>query len=180
MTIAATCAVSEVSRRPSYYRAEQYDSDLGLYYLRARYYNPATGRFLSRDPLAGDPADPKTLHKYLYANGDPVDLLDPTGRATYVKPTWGNAAGEYLGLINSIAIRTFTFTQITVPIFLATPQGKALLVLAVTTLGLGLANTCDFLEFTEFLDDAFNSETRVTPPSTDCNEQPHPYEPPEE
>ena len=32
------------------YRGEQYDSDLGLYYLRARYYNPLTGRFLSRDP----------------------------------------------------------------------------------------------------------------------------------
>ena len=27
-----------------------YDSDLGLYYLRARYYNPVTGRFVSRDP----------------------------------------------------------------------------------------------------------------------------------
>ena len=37
------------------YRGEQYDSDLGLYYLRARYYNPATGRFLSRDPLEGRP-----------------------------------------------------------------------------------------------------------------------------
>jgi RHS repeat-associated protein len=35
------------------YRGEQYDSDLGLYYLRARYYNPATGRFLSRDPENG-------------------------------------------------------------------------------------------------------------------------------
>jgi uncharacterized protein RhaS with RHS repeats len=33
-----------------FYRGEQYDSDLGLYYLRARYYNPLTGRFLSRDP----------------------------------------------------------------------------------------------------------------------------------
>ena len=32
------------------YRSEQYDPDLGLYYLRARYYNPATGRFLSVEP----------------------------------------------------------------------------------------------------------------------------------
>src|SRR5208337_662204 len=62
------------------YRGEQYDPDLGLYYLRARYYNPATGRFLSRDPLDHDPADPKALHKYLYAGGDPVDASDPTGR----------------------------------------------------------------------------------------------------
>ena len=62
------------------YRGEQYDQDLGLYYLRARYYNPATGRFLSRDPNAGYIDQPATLHKYLYANGDPVDGLDPTGR----------------------------------------------------------------------------------------------------
>jgi RHS repeat-associated protein len=50
MTTAAICATREVSWSPSFYRGEQYDSDLGLYYLRARYYNPATGRFLSRDP----------------------------------------------------------------------------------------------------------------------------------
>jgi RHS repeat-associated protein len=64
---------------------EQYDADLGLYYLRARYYNPATGRFLSRDPNEGNPYDPKSLHKYLYASGDPVNMIDPTGRADYIE-----------------------------------------------------------------------------------------------
>ena len=69
------------------YRGEQYDSDLGLYYLRTRYYNPLTGRFMSRDPnedklydANGNPIDPQVLHKYLYANGDPVNGIDPTGR----------------------------------------------------------------------------------------------------
>jgi len=62
------------------YRGEQYDSDLGLYYLRARYYNPATGRFLSRDPLDGKAKVPATLHKYLYAGGDPFNKIDPTGK----------------------------------------------------------------------------------------------------
>ena len=61
------------------YRGEQYDSDLGLYYLRARYYNPQTGRFLSRDPFDGYIDDPVTLHKYLYADGDPINGWDPTG-----------------------------------------------------------------------------------------------------
>jgi RHS repeat-associated protein len=70
------------------YRGEQYDQDLGLYYLRARYYNPNTGRFMSRDPEDGDETDPKTLHKYVYANGDPVNAVDPTGRmaAEYALP----------------------------------------------------------------------------------------------
>jgi RHS repeat-associated protein len=88
MTTAAICATREVSWWPSYYRGEQYDSDLGLYYLRARYYNPATGRFMSRDPnnpgstdATGTPIDPRELHKYLYAGGDPVNRVDPRGRA---------------------------------------------------------------------------------------------------
>jgi RHS repeat-associated protein len=62
------------------YRGEQFDSDLGLYYLRARYYNPLTGRFLSRDPLDGLPWDPKTLHKYLYVGSNPVNNVDPSGK----------------------------------------------------------------------------------------------------
>ena len=79
MTTAAICASRELAWSPSFYRGEQYDSDLGLYYLRARYYNPATGRFMSRDPESGEAKDPASLHKYLYANGDPVNGLDPTG-----------------------------------------------------------------------------------------------------
>jgi RHS repeat-associated protein len=67
------------------YRGEQYDPDLGLYCLRARYYNPQTGRFLSRDPEDGKPFDPKSLHKYLYAGGDPVNRLDPSGRGYLVE-----------------------------------------------------------------------------------------------
>jgi hypothetical protein len=55
------------------------DSDLGLYYLRARYYNPMTGRFMSRDP------DQATFHKYLYAGGNPVNRIDPRGLADLVE-----------------------------------------------------------------------------------------------
>jgi RHS repeat-associated protein len=62
------------------YRGEQFDADLGLYCLRARYYNAGTGRFLSRDPENGKHWDPKTLHRYLYAGGDPINAKDPTGR----------------------------------------------------------------------------------------------------
>lgn len=69
------------NRVRSFCSGEQYDSDLGLYYLRARYYNPNTGRFMSRDPEDGKKKIPATLHKYLYANGDPINGIDPTGRA---------------------------------------------------------------------------------------------------
>jgi len=69
------------------YRGEEFDTDLGLYYLRARYYNPLTGRFMSRDPKEQSPLDskrkpidPGKWHKYLYAGGNPVNMIDPTGR----------------------------------------------------------------------------------------------------
>jgi RHS repeat-associated protein/uncharacterized repeat protein (TIGR01451 family) len=61
------------------YRGEQFDSDLGLYYLRARYYNPLTGRFLGRDTNPGDTKTPQDFHKYSYAWSNPVNLGDPTG-----------------------------------------------------------------------------------------------------
>ena len=66
------------------YRGEQFDSDLGLYYLRARYYNPSDRKVPFQRPEDGKPIDPKTLHKYLYAGGDPVNTIDPTGRASAV------------------------------------------------------------------------------------------------
>lgn len=49
------------------YTGEQWDPDLGLYYLRARYYNPADGRFLTMDTFEGNNSDPLSLHKYLSA-----------------------------------------------------------------------------------------------------------------
>jgi RHS repeat-associated protein len=75
-------------------RGEEYDSDLGLYYLRARYLNSATGRFLSTDPEAGAPTDPSTLHRYLYASADPVNRIDPSGRADLPTPAPGGTPGE--------------------------------------------------------------------------------------
>ncbi len=71
------------------YRGGQYDPDLGLYYLRARYYNPLTGRFMSRDPQEFCDCSilhPASLHKYVYAENDPVDLTDPSGRAAVAEP----------------------------------------------------------------------------------------------
>jgi RHS repeat-associated protein len=51
----------------------------GLYFMRARFYDPASGRFLSKDPFGGDVALPVSLHKYLYAGNIPLSFIDPTG-----------------------------------------------------------------------------------------------------
>ena len=61
------------------YTGEQYDAGLDQYYLRARYYDQNVGRFTQMDTWMGNNHDPITLHKYLYANVDPVTYTDPTG-----------------------------------------------------------------------------------------------------
>lgn len=61
------------------YTGEQYDSDLGQYYLRARYYLSGTGRFVSRDSLPAVPNDPDSIHRYLYGGGNPITHYDPSG-----------------------------------------------------------------------------------------------------
>jgi RHS repeat-associated protein len=66
------------------YCGEQFDSDLGMYYLRARYYSPDKGRFLTFDAFAGFEKVPESLHKYTYCKNNTVNLADPTGK-------WGSA-----------------------------------------------------------------------------------------
>jgi RHS repeat-associated protein len=61
------------------YAGEQYDQDLGLYYLRARYYSPNAGRFWTMDTFEGSQGDPLSLHKYVYAADNPVNMVDPSG-----------------------------------------------------------------------------------------------------
>ncbi|MBI4456765.1 MAG: RHS repeat protein [Acidobacteria bacterium] len=50
-----------------------------LYYMRARYYDSATGRFLSRDPVGVNLLDPKSMDLYQYAAQNPLRYVDPLG-----------------------------------------------------------------------------------------------------
>ena len=56
------------------------DDATGLYYFKARYYDPETGRFLTEDPFEGTREQPPSLHRYLYAYQNPTVYTDPTGR----------------------------------------------------------------------------------------------------
>jgi len=68
--VASTGSVTQ----PFGYAGQYTDAETGLVYLRARYYDPATGQFLSRDPLTATTRSP-----YGYADGDPLSHIDPTG-----------------------------------------------------------------------------------------------------
>jgi len=56
------------------------DDESDLYYMRARWYDARTGRFVGTDPKAGDVLDPPTLHRYQFSRQDPINFSDPTGR----------------------------------------------------------------------------------------------------
>ncbi len=58
------------------YTGREYDAELGLYYYRARYYDPSTGRFLSEDPLSFAAGD---SNLYRYVGNNPVNRIDPSG-----------------------------------------------------------------------------------------------------
>ena len=61
------------------YCGEYYDKETATIYLRARYYSPSTGRFISRDSFAGSNNDPLSLNLYTYCHNNPVSGTDSTG-----------------------------------------------------------------------------------------------------
>ncbi len=79
--------LSEAGAVENAYRfaGEQFDSSLGHYYLRSRYYNPESGRFSSQDSFPGDVFNPVSLHRYQYANGNPVMYVDPNGELSLLE-----------------------------------------------------------------------------------------------
>jgi RHS repeat-associated protein len=78
----------------------------GLYQLRARSYDPSTGRFVSLDPVAPGPTDPY-VSAYAYVNGNPIRYTDPSGRClgplTFLAPICV-AASEALGAAGASAV----------------------------------------------------------------------------
>jgi RHS repeat-associated protein len=81
------------------FTGEAYDSDLELYYFRARMYDPAIGRFTSYDPV--DDFNNK-LHKYAYCGNDPVNSIDPTGSLTMAEV--GGVVQTIIGTLGRAAI----------------------------------------------------------------------------
>src|SRR5438094_3690790 len=91
------------------YSGEQFDSSVGLLYLRARYYRLPTGRFLTMDPYQGTIRNPATLHKYAYTANNPVNFVDPTGRDLF----------EYGSLVQKVTAGTLAGTLFLGPVLAA-------------------------------------------------------------
>jgi RHS repeat-associated protein len=93
------------------FTGEQRDPNLGFTYLRARYLNPGTGRFWTRDTHPGSRSEPPSLHRYTYCGNDPVNRLDPSGHEYTAAGTisvggiWGGFAGIQLPAISAAKIK---------------------------------------------------------------------------
>ena len=64
---------------PYRYCGEYYDKETEEVYLRARYYEPGVGRFITRDTYTGESDEPLSLHLYTYCENDGVNAWDPSG-----------------------------------------------------------------------------------------------------
>ena len=74
----------EASENAIRYAGEFLDSETGLYYLRARFYDPYLGRFTTEDSYWGEDENPLSLNLYTYCANDPVRYVDPSGHYYYV------------------------------------------------------------------------------------------------
>ncbi len=112
-----TVARTGTTVNPFQYRGEQFDSGLGMYYLRARYYVPRTGRFLTADKYEPNEliqcscgrerqviSNPRAHHLYEYAGADPVGYVDPSGQSFIEK-------GELLEISLATTRRAFSIAR---------------------------------------------------------------------
>ena len=75
----------------------------GLYYMRARYYNPDIKRFINQDIKVGDIGSSQSLNRYAYCEGNPVSLIDPFGLSPE-GPNKGNSILDMFGIHDLLAI----------------------------------------------------------------------------
>ncbi len=85
---------------PYYYTGRRHDFESGLYYYRARYYDPTIGRFLQRDPIG----TLDHMNLYQYTGNNPLNWIDPWGlcseKATWLD--WMQGGLDLAGLIPGI------------------------------------------------------------------------------
>ena len=96
----------------------------GLTYLRARYYSPLAGRFMSRDTWEGNAYQPITYNEWNYGQSNPVNHIDPSGYCSFIP--WDNVGliDEAINLEKSDWVNTYAATGVAVQCWADTFQDK--------------------------------------------------------
>jgi len=93
---------------PILFASREFDAETGLYYNRARYLDPTTGRWTTQDPLGFAAGD---VNLYRYVGNTPTLLVDPSGYAwSWALVGIGTAVGAGVGAVSSAAFYTVVST----------------------------------------------------------------------
>jgi|GEM_PF-1401491 len=78
---------------------EDPNDPMALYFMRARFYDPDTGRFLGKDPVEGSLTNPLGLNRYAYTLNNPTTLTDSSGQAfgldLLIRDLWNNDVKDW-------------------------------------------------------------------------------------
>ncbi|KRU24980.1 RHS repeat-associated core domain-containing protein [Clostridium sporogenes] len=99
-------------QNPYRYKGYRYDNETGLYYLKARYYNPDLGRFISADAVAGKAGEILSHNLFSYCGNNPVNAIDEDENMfEWIKSAWNNLKGKFKKTAYKVRTRKIT-TQI--------------------------------------------------------------------
>ncbi|PKK99092.1 MAG: hypothetical protein CVV57_04600 [Tenericutes bacterium HGW-Tenericutes-2] len=102
------------------YRGYRYDSEINLYYLNSRYYNPEIGRFINADGLTGNPGNKLSNNMYIYVDNNPIMGYDPTGMFNW-GIFWKVTGGVVGAVVATVIVAASGGT--TIPIIIAITSG---------------------------------------------------------
>ncbi len=154
------------------FTGEMTDDPTGLIYLRARYYHPASGTFLTQDPVMGVVGGPaSTFNPYLYVRGNPVNWTDPSGRIAPLLLLFAGAAalgGLAAGIADILLNGNYCFVRTSMMAMIGL-AGAGLLAIGGAALGLAaIARLLPYAPFAPELGKVVEQGTKLVPEVQDA------------
>jgi len=130
------------------YTGQREEEEIGLYFYKARFYDPALCRFISADTIVPEPANAQAWDRFAYVKNNPVNATDPSGHFAWI-PALAAAGGiigaATYGITTAISGRSFNWVDLGVSVavgaagggLIGTGVGAASGVAMLATIGAG-------------------------------------------